>query len=192
MGFDGLGADAVFFGYFAGGKSLADQPENFKFPVAESIQYGAGTFFLGDKITRELEGKRLAQIDFVFKDAPDRREEILGRGLFHDVALCAGTKHSFGVEGFVVHRKHQHPERGEADFQRLDQVQAAEAGQRDIDNGKFRGRGLDRVESLSGAFDFSANLQVRLSFQHASQAVSENGMVIDEEYSPFAFRGSFF
>ena len=88
--------------------AFADQFQNFKFAIAQSLHRVGLSFGLAMReLCDHLRCHCWAEVGSSAKDFANCLDHIGHRFMFHDIALCAGAQRAQCVERFIVHRKDQ-------------------------------------------------------------------------------------
>ena len=105
-------------------------------------------------------------------DATDRVNDRASRLALVDVAQrpCAGG--ALGVDVLVVDRADQHADRGIAGLDPLDQVEAAAAGEGDVDHDDIWTAIVQKLAGRGNVARLAADLQVRLGGDQQREALA--------------------
>ena len=103
MRFDCLDAQVQRLRRFTSTHALAYHLQNLQFAVAQSVDgICRPPWSARGKLVNHVVADGLRHVDMAVEHVPQRAEELLARGLFHDVSVGSGGQHALGINGFVV------------------------------------------------------------------------------------------
>ena len=191
---DGLAAEVQRFGDEPGAQPAADEPENLQFAVGQTFDVGIGRLgcvlrggaLRAARQPRDgVRGDLIADIDGSGQHAVDREQEPVGLFLLHDVPPRTGAQGAFGVEGLVVHRKHEGQQLRLANAQVFDQLDAVALAQRQVDQRQIGLQAFGQRQRVGRVTRLAADDEVGLLVEHNRQALAQDGMVIHEQNPHF-------
>ena len=109
-------------------------------------------------------------------------QQLVGRGVLHDVAARAGGQHALRVDQLVVHRQHEHRQVRMMGVHIAHQLQPIPLRERDIDDDHIRLQLADGGARFALALRLAADFEVRLQVDHQPQALPHDRVIVDDQH----------
>jgi hypothetical protein len=82
-----------------------------------------------------------------------------------------------------MHREDEHGEIGTVQAEHLQEIKSVRTIERNIDYYNVGPAGSDFLQCAMGIFGFAANCEIGLLIDHQREALTDNGMIVDDEYT---------
>src|ERR1051326_970122 len=180
--FDGFDAEMEFLGDVASLFPAADELKNLEFAITQAFDGGFGDVSFSTNLLMEhASGKGVADENSSGENPTNGDQDFFEGLIFHEVAESSGAEGDFVINIFVVSAD---DEDGKFRILGLDvahEFKTAAVFEGDVRDDKVWLEGGDSGKSFGSFLFFAADDEVALAIDKLSDAVANNGVVIDEQ-----------